>query len=157
MNLSALVPGVKHKNPAAPPLRRALDRFFDNWYDGEMEPFGAPDWQGFNPRLDVADGEKKLVVTAELPGIEEKDIEVQLDGERLVIRGEKTEEKEEDEKGFYRRECHYGAFHREVQLPAEVIADKVKAKFKNGVLKVTLPKTPEARQKNRKITIENGQ
>ena len=154
MSLTSLVPGFKRKSLDPPPLRVALDRFFEDWFNGDADVFGAPGWNGFVPRLDVAEDEKKVVVTAELPGMTEKDVEIQLDAQRLLIKGEKSEETKEEKKNFYRRECHYGVFQREVPLPAEVVGNKVKAKFKNGVLKVTLPKTPEARQKSRKIAIE---
>lgn len=155
MNLTPLVPNRTQMPVAQRPLRQMLDRVFADWFDGGMD-IADPDWIGFKPSLDVAETDTKLVVSAELPGMAEDDVEIQLDGDRLLISGEKSEEKEEEKKNFYRRECSYGSFRREVLLPAEVVADKVKAKFKNGVLTVTLPKTPEARRKHRKIAIESA-
>ncbi len=155
MSFTSLIPSLKRRH-LEPPLRTALDRFFEDWFDGDDALTGPNGWNGFKPRLDVAEDEKKVEVTAELPGIDEKDIEIQLEGDRLLIKGEKSEEKEEEKKNFYHRECTYGAFQREVVLPTEVVGDKVKAKFKNGILKVTLPKTLEARAKSRKIAVEAG-
>ncbi len=154
MSLMSLRSGLKRRDLEPPPLRMALNRFFEDWFDGDGDLLGAAGWKGFEPQLDVADHQKKVVVTAELPGMTEKDIEIQLEGDLLLIKGEKSEEEEKEEKNYYRRECRYGAFKRAVPLPAEVVGDKVKAKFKNGCLKITLPKTAKAREKNRKIAIE---
>ena len=92
---------------------------------------------------------------AELPGLEEKDVEVLLDNETLTIKGEKKEEKEDKGKGYYHVECSYGSFHRVIPLPAGIDQKKVQAQFKNGVLNITLPKAEEAKAKGKKIPIKS--
>ncbi|HQP29278.1 MAG TPA: Hsp20/alpha crystallin family protein, partial [Syntrophales bacterium] len=99
--------------------------------------------------------EKEVVVKAELPGIDEKDLDVSLSEHALTIKGEKKEEKEDQGKGYYRMERSYGSFHREIPLPASIDAKKVEAAFKNGLLTVTLPKTEEARKADRKISVKS--
>jgi len=103
--------------------------------------------QGFwNPAVDLFEDPDKLVVKAELPGIDKKDISVDLQNGMLTIKGERREESEDkDDRNFYRREMSYGSFVRSFSLPQEVEVDKVKAEYVNGVLTVEIPK-PEARK-----------
>jgi HSP20 family protein len=106
------------------------------------------------PQADVSETAKEVRVTVELPGMEEKDLEVSfLDG-ALTIKGEKNEEHEEEKGDVYRSERRYGRFERTIPLPAEVDVDNVKASFKKGVLKITLPKTREGQSNRRLIQIE---
>ena len=106
------------------------------------------------PQIDVSETAKEIRVTAELPGMEEKDLEVSLVEGALTIRGEKSEEHEEDKGDVHRSERQYGMFERTIRLPSEVDADKVKASFKKGVLKITLPKTKEAQSNRRVIPVQ---
>ena len=94
-----------------------------------------------------------IAVSAELPGLEEKDVDVTLTDNVLLIRGEKKHEKEEKERGYTYTERSYGSFERRIPIDAEVLSDKVSAVFKNGVLTVTLPKSPEAQKHVRRIPI----
>lgn len=96
------------------------------------------------PKVDVAESDKEVTVTAELPGISEKDIEVTLSDDLLTIKGEKKAEKEEKKKNYYMAERSYGAFQRSFRMPESVDAGKVSASFENGVLTVRAPKRPEA-------------
>ncbi|HEX7128178.1 MAG TPA: Hsp20/alpha crystallin family protein [Thermodesulfobacteriota bacterium] len=126
-------------------LRREMDRLFDRFSEFEL-----PDlrWSGeWAPALDVSETRDAIVVKAEVPGIDPSQIEVTLEEGLLTIKGEKTEEKEAKEEQVYRKERVYGAFARAIRLPAAVDAAKVDATFKNGVLTVTLPKTPAAKGK----------
>ena len=135
-------------------LQREMNRLFDDFFgrDFFVEPFrGIGAWK---PALDVAETDGSVIVKAELPGLESKDIEVSLSGDVLTIRGEKKEEKEEKTKSYHRVERHYGSFERAVRLPASVKGDQVQASFKNGVLHIELPKTEEARQKSIKIKVD---
>lgn len=140
-------------------LQRNMNRMLEDFFTGfEMEPWepftGANG--GFTPAINVTDKETALEVTAELPGMEEKDIQVSLEENLLTIAGEKKEEKEEKkENGYYRMERHYGSFQRVVPLPAEVSTDKVEATFKKGVLHILLPKKPEAAAKTKKIEVKH--
>jgi HSP20 family protein len=103
------------------------------------------------PAVDMIDRDDEIVLRADLPGLDEKDIEVRVQNGTLAIRGERKEEKEEKKEDYYCSERSYGAFVRTLTLPAAVEADKVKASFKNGVLEVHLPKAKEA--KGRRIEV----
>ncbi len=106
------------------------------------------------PFVDVVEKEKECQISAELPGLDEKDVEVSIADDLLTIKGEKKEEREEKAKNYYASERRYGAFQRSFQIPSGVDADKIGASFQKGVLMVTLPKTPEAQTKEKKIAIE---
>lgn len=99
------------------------------------------------PAIDVAESATGYKVTAELPGLDEKNIELKLFDGTLTIQGEKKEEKEEKKKDYYLSERHYGSFRRSFSIPEGVDAERIEATFKNGVLTVTLPKTAEARKR----------
>ncbi|MDX2169940.1 MAG: Hsp20/alpha crystallin family protein [Deltaproteobacteria bacterium] len=131
-------------------LRREMDRLFDGFFT-DAGP-AARALAAFNPSADMVENEAEVRITAELPGVEEKDVEVTLANDAVTIKGEKREEKEE--KGEpYRLERSYGAFRRTFALPCDVDADKAVATFKNGVLTVALPKSPAA-AKTKKIAVK---
>lgn len=104
--------------------------------------------------MDVCEREKEYEITAELPGMDTSNIDVKLANGMLTIKGEKKEEKEEKQKDYYVSERRYGSFERYFALPDGVDADKIGASFKNGVLKVTLPKTAEAQKPAKKIDVK---
>lgn len=133
------------------PFQKEMDRFI-NRYLGEALParMGAEGWL---PRLDIAETKESLVIEAELPGMETKDIEVNLTGDLLTIKGEKKSERKEDGKHYHCTERHTGSFQRAFRLPTSVQGNKVDASFDKGVLTVTLPKTEEAREKEIKIKV----
>ena len=135
----------------------AMRRQIDELSSGQR--FGVPFGEGFTPRIDVTESDGELTVCAELPGVEEKDLEVTLNGNQLTIRGEKKREHEEkDEKrGVYHRvERSYGSFQRTMTLPYDVDPSKVSAEFKSGVLKVKLPKPEEAQKQSKRIDIKTS-
>ncbi len=135
-------------------FRQEMNRLMESFFGGVgLEPFESRRGS-FQPKVDVVDTEKELKVTAELPGMEEKDIDVSITKDSLTIRGEKKEEKEESGKDFYRMERTYGSFNRMIPLPKEVETEKVTATFKKGVLTVTLPKTKQALTETKKIKIK---
>jgi HSP20 family protein len=103
---------------------------------------------------DVVEGDKDYRITAELPGMSEKDIEIALVGDVLTLKGEKKEEHEEKGESRYVAERRYGTFQRSFALPEDVDAEKIAASFKNGVITVTLPKRPDAQPKQRKIEVK---
>ena len=107
------------------------------------------------PQVDVRETAKEIRVTAELPGMEEKDIEVSLLDGAITIKGEKSEEHEEEKGDVHRSERHYGMFERTIPLPSEVDVEKVNATFRKGVLKITLPKTKEAQSNRRVIPVQS--
>ena len=128
-----------------PGLRR-LDRLFEDFFSGD-DFWTLPAAETVGPALDVAETPESVVVKAEVPGIEPKDIDISVTGDTLHIKGEKHEEKEEKGKTWRRVERSFGSFHRSVMLPAPVNGDKVEAEVKEGVLTVTLPKSAEAKRK----------
>lgn len=108
------------------------------------------------PHVDVAENDKTFEVTADLPGVDQKDISVELKDDILTLSGEKKEEVEKKEKDYHLSERRLGSFKRLFRLPPGVDENKASADFKNGVLKIAFPKTPAAQKKNRKIEIRAG-
>jgi HSP20 family protein len=163
----------KGKRPAAPAewhpletLQREIDRVFEDFGRSPwrwpfrrtmlgLEPLwrGEVSW-GAVPAVDVVEKEKAYEITAELPGMDEKNIEIKVSDDILSITGEKSEEKEEKKKDYYLSERRYGSFERSFRLPEGVDADKIEASFKNGVLTLILPKKPEAQKPEKKIAIK---
>jgi HSP20 family protein len=134
-------------------LHDEIDRLFDDFARG----FDLPSFVGRRsgwPSIDLREDEKKFYVEAELPGMDEKDIEVLLTDNVLTIRGEKRAE-HQDEGRQYWTERYVGQFERRLQLPAEVQADEVKATFKKGVLRLEIPKAPEVQARSRRIPISS--
>ena len=120
---------------------RSLDRLVEDLWRTSAVPT-AP---GFAPRLEVVEQESEFLVTAELPGLEEKDFQLEVHGNVLTLRGEKRSETSGEQKGRHFSERVYGEFRRAIELPVEVASDKASASFKNGVLTVTLPKAETAK------------
>jgi HSP20 family protein len=149
-------------------LRRQVDRLFDEFrHSFPRLPFGRslfdpePFWRhatswGSVPAVDVADQEKEYTITAELPGMDEGDIELKLSGDTLTLKGEKKAEKEERRKDYHLSERRYGSFQRSFRVPENVDAEKIQASFKKGVLTITLLKTTESLKKEKKITVTGG-
>jgi len=146
-------------------LRREVDRLFADFRPGDWRlPFPRPSafevaWPRAErwtvvPAMDMTEKENAYEVTAELPGMAESDVEVKLSNGNLSIKGEKREEKEEKDKERHVSERSYGAFHRLFRLPDDVDADGIEAEFSNGVLTVTLPKSPEGRKEEKRIDVK---
>ena len=108
----------------------------------------------FTPRVDVTEDNENLYVTAEVPGVDKKDVKVSVVGDVLTISGEKKTEQRDEKKNYYRIERNYGSFSRSFTLPAEVSVDKIAAEYKDGVLHVTLPKTEEAKIVEKQIDVK---
>jgi HSP20 family protein len=161
MAVKNVVPSIKKSVPVKREerdifslFRDEMNRLFDNFFRGfEIEPFETR-LGTFSPSVNVVEDEKEIRVSAELPGINEKDIDVSLSRDSLTIRGEKKEEKEDKGKNYYRMERSYGSFTRTIPLPTEIDTDKVKAQFKKGILTVTLPKTAKAIKETKKIPVK---
>jgi HSP20 family protein len=146
-------------------LRREIDRLFDDlrpfdWhlpsartaFGFEMPKLSAEGWV-IAPAMDLVEKEKEYEISAELPGIDEKNVEIKLVNGTLTIKGEKNEEKEEKQKDYYLSERRFGSFQRSFALPEGVDTDKIEASFVKGVLTVKLPKSPEAQKAEKKITV----
>jgi len=134
-------------------MNRMFDSFSQSFFDFPSLDRKVGLARTISPKIDVVETDKEVTVTAELPGMEEKDIEVNFSRDTLVIKGEKKAEKEEKKEDYYFMERSYGSFHRAIPVSAGVDRDKVEAAFKNGVLKVTLPKTEQAQKETKKIRI----
>ena len=133
-------------------LNREMDRFWDRFGDLKWEDLPAlGDWA---PSMDISETKESLVAKVEVPGMEQKDIQVSLQENLLTIKGEKRQEKEEKEERLHRVERSYGAFVRSFRLPVAVDGSKVTATFKNGLLVVTMPKTPAAKGTTIPIKVE---
>jgi len=140
-------------------LRDEMDRLFDDFFTG----FGGPLWPAtratavreFMPSVDVGETDGQVKVSAELPGMTEKDVHVELDEDLVTISGEKKEEEEEEKGGRYWRESSYGSFRRDIPLPTGVDTDNAKASFKNGKLDVTIPKSEESKQKRKTVDVSS--
>lgn len=133
-------------------LKKEMDRIFDRIWETDLpSPAVFGEW---TPVIDVLEAKDELIVKVEVPGIEPKEINVQLADQILTITGEKKYEKEEKDDKFYRMERAMGAFSRSVRLPTPVDTSKVTAAFKHGLLTVTLPKTKELKGTSIPIKIE---
>jgi len=127
-------------------LRQEMDRLFDSFV---RDPWGALDWpfggeRGWAPAVDIAETDREVIVRAELPGIDPKDLEISVIGNQLVLAGEKKESTEKKEKNLYHSESRYGSFRRVIPLPEAADTAKVDAGYANGVLTIRLPKSPSA-------------
>jgi HSP20 family protein len=142
-------------------LRSEMDRLFDTFMGGlptfpsMFAPTGA---RGFalTPNLDVKETDKEVLVEAELPGLEDKDISLMIQNGVLTIQGEKRLEYDEEKENYHVMERRYGSFQRSLRIPDTVDEGKVEARFENGVLKVTLPKRAEVAREQRRIEIKKS-
>ncbi len=146
------IPVTQQKTPAArqgPDLFGSLQREIERVFDSFTNNWPSLDFRatGLTPSMDIAESDKDIEITAELPGLEEKDVQVNVADDVLTIKGEKKAEKEEKDKNYHRIERSYGSFYRSLQLPSGVSADAIKATLKNGVLKVTVTKPAAAQPK----------
>jgi HSP20 family protein len=138
------------------PLHREIDRLFDEFARG-LSPVGALGQPSLMPSMDVAETDKEIEITVELPGLERKDVEISLDDDVLTIRGEKkveTEQKDDKNKSYHVSERSFGVFYRVLQLPAGIDPKSVQATMSNGVLKIKIPKP--ARSEAKKIEVKEA-
>jgi HSP20 family protein len=134
-------------------VRREMDRLWDTFFE-ERPRKGGEEVGAWLPPLEVAETKNDIVVRIEIPGIDPKDIDISLTNDLLTIKGEKKNEEEETGENYHLTERSYGSFSRSIRLPGEVQSDKISASYKNGILKVTLPKSEEAKKKEIKIKVE---
>ncbi len=149
-------------------LRQQIDSLFDDFSRGslrlpfgrrilDVEPFLRRELLGKAvPAVDISEKERSFELTAELPGMDEKDIEIKLSNGNLVIKGEKKEEREEKRQDYYLSERHYGSFERMFNLPQGVDPENIEARFSKGVLTINMPKKPEAIKPEKKIQVKAG-
>jgi len=156
MNLKSLIPTGRDRSVAGSPfvsLQREIDRLFADFTRG-FPAFTGNSATALLPSMDVSETDKEIEITAELPGLEEKDVQINLADNLLTIRGEKKAEKEQKEKNYRLVERSYGSFERTLELPEGVSSDAIKANITKGVLKVTIPKPAPAQAK--KIEVKSA-
>lgn len=152
--------GLRHGEREREHPLGVFHREFDNLFENLWRGFDLPTLGRYETpfgdmalRMDVTEDEDRIRVKVELPGINEKDVEVALSDNVLTVKGEKKVEREETEKPYAYMERSYGSFHRSIPLDVDVVTEKVEATFENGVLTINLPKTAEAKKPYRKIPI----
>ena len=161
MAIHGLVPWRLGRRLApARPVLPAFESDLDSWFDDLWRGFGsvpsAGALPGFVPRTDVTETDDEVRVTAELPGVEEKDFDVSVEGDVLTLKGEKRSDHEEKREGYQRVERSRGSFHRAFRFSFDVAPDSVEAKFANGVLTITVRKPAEARSEVRTIPVSTS-
>ncbi|OUL18601.1 molecular chaperone [Nostoc sp. RF31YmG] len=129
-------------------LRRQMDRMFD-----ELGGVNSQVTKTWTPAIELQDTNESLILRAEIPGIEGKDLDVHVTREAVSIAGETRLQRNTDERGYFRSEFRYGKFQRVITLPVPIQNDRVQAEFKNGILTLTLPKVEEVKQKVVKINL----
>jgi len=162
MNIKDLLPFGKKTVPTKQDdnnpytlLRKDIDSLFDNFSRSfENIPFGGQHGS-FMPKADVRENEKEIIVSVELPGMDEKDIDISLTKDALTIKGEKKETTEEKGENFYRLERSYGSFNRTIPFPVEVETRKTVAHFKKGVVTIVLPKSAKTVAETKKIPVRS--
>jgi len=140
-------------------LRREMDRLFDDFGTSGWPVPGAMRLMADMPpipAMDLVENDGSYEITAELPGIDAKDVELKVSGDMLTLKGEKREESETKDENRHVSERRYGSFQRTMRLPPDADADRIEARTTNGVLKVTIPKSEEAKAKEKKIEISGG-
>ncbi|CAN5506807.1 Hsp20/alpha crystallin family protein [soil metagenome] len=137
-------------------MNRIFQNFFHTFDADSFATSGHFSEKLFQPRIDFSENSNQLKISVELPGLDEKELDVSVSKEALTIKGEKREEKEENTNGYYRMERHYGSFHRTIAFPCGVEKDGAEATFKNGVLTIVLPKTQEAQAAVKKIPVKKA-
>lgn len=134
-------------------LKKEMDRIWQEFFGKSHFP---EKWITFewSPAVDVSETNEAVIVKVDLPGVNPDDVEISLSENVLTIKGEKKKEEEEKKQNFYRMERYYGSFMRAIQLPCEIEEEKISATYKDGVLKIVLPKKPEEKKKVIKIKVE---
>lgn len=134
-------------------LQREMDTLFENLFHGFDVDFFGGRTSSFSPSVEVSENDKEIKVSAELPGLDKKDIDLSLSHDSLTISGEKKEAHEKNGKDWYMKERSYGSFKRIVPLYREIDADKANAHFRKGILTVTLPKSARELERRKKISV----
>ena len=145
-------------------IRQEIDRVFDSAFSGlgfpaigfgrELTPAAQTDW--IKPTLDVGASDKEYTISVELPGVDEKDVQLELINDTLKIKGDKKQQKEEKEKNYYRMERSYGSFQRVLSLPEDADQDNIKAVYKNGIMNITIPRKAAPKTEVKQIEIKTN-
>jgi HSP20 family protein len=150
------IPVLRKSEPASLWSERSVfpnlfDEFFTEWpFRSAFHETGARSW---TPAVDILEKDGNLILRAELPGVNEKEIDLKLDGNVLTLRGERKLEDEQESNNYHRRERVYGSFSRSFTLPDSVDRDQIKADYKSGVLTVTIPQKPEVKPREIPVSV----
>lgn len=139
----------------------SFHREMDNWFNDIFRNFSFPSMSSnnvgnFNPKVDIVENEKEYQFMVEVPGISENDIKLDLSSNVLTIRGEKKQENKNEDKNYRHIERYYGSFERSFSLPEDSDLNNIDASFKNGILSIIVPKSPELKASSRKINIKKS-
>jgi HSP20 family protein len=134
-------------------LQKEMNHLINGFFS-DFEGLEGTSLQAVSARVDVAEDEKEYRINIEIPGMEEKDIELTVEDNCLIVQGEKRQSKEQKDENWVRMESSYGNFYRSIPLRTEIDEDRVDAKYKNGVLKIKAPKSPHAATKKKRIQIK---
>jgi HSP20 family protein len=146
-------PESRDLDTALSTLQRQMNRMFEDTFR-DVPVLRGDGKSLLEPSMDVKETDKAIEIEAELPGVDEKDVEVTFEDGVLTVKGEKRAEKEEKKAGYYMSERSYGSFLRSIGVPSGIDVEKISANFDKGVLKVTLPKLPEAQTKSKRIEVK---
>jgi HSP20 family protein len=135
-------------------MQREINRLFDNFFRGGVQDDGTFGLSYWTPAVDIAEHENEYVVRVELPGVSKDDVKITLESNILTIRGEKKQEKAQQNENYHRVERMYGTFQRSFTLPTTVKSDRIDAVYKDGILTVTLPKAEEAKPKQIEVKVK---
>ncbi|MAB10847.1 Hsp20/alpha crystallin family protein [Hyphomonas sp.] len=147
--------------PSLAPLQSELNTLFDRFFERFEAPMLQSGFAGLSgalsgPRLDMKETDKEIEISLDLPGLDEKDVDVTLTGDVLTVRGERRHDNEREEGGYYVHERSFGSFYRTIPLPPGLDTDKAKATFKKGVLNLKVPKTAEAKRLTKRIEVKSA-
>lgn len=167
MQIKDLIPWARQGGPSRPvprdenpvaELQRQMNQAFEGFWGRMDGPLARGGWpfgdQG--PRSDVVETDDGVEVTVELPGMDQNDVEVSLAGDTLTVKGEKKVERKDEKKGYYVSERSYGSVFRTIPLPPGCDSDKADATFRNGVLTVKIPHSPEAKSKMKRVEVKSA-
>lgn len=164
-NEAAMLPARRTEYPPHPlaRLHDDLDRLFDSFFESSGMPslarLSRPSWPGLassgflRPSVDIAENKAGYTIRVEVPGVEKEDVKLTIEDDTLLISGEKRQEKEGNDGGYHCVERSYGSFQRVISLPADADQERMEAKFRNGVLTITLPRKPGVKSDAREIAI----
>lgn len=141
-------------------LRRELDRVFDSFFSDFDRFPSLTNWDtsltSFRPKINLSETDKEIKIEAELPGMDEKDIEVTLKNNTLILKGEKKYKNEQKKDDYHYVESSYGSFTRAIELPEEIDQEKIEANFKNGLMSITIPKVEKPQSTAKKIEVKKS-
>ena len=140
-------------------IRKQLDRLFEDMVSSDRNWLGIPSSMGmWFPAVEIEETDKELILKAEIPGIDAKDLEIEVTEDQVTLSGEHKEETshQEKDKNYFRSEFYYGEFKRTIPLPMSIETDKIKSNFKNGVLTLNMSKVQESPKKAVKINVANN-